>query len=60
MQKLGIGIDLARVTAYCKDRYYWIATKTCVVRAITKEVLAKAGLVSFLDYYNGRHALKLS
>ncbi len=45
LQKLGIGIDLARVTAYCGDRYYWVVTKICVVRAISKEVLAKAGLV---------------
>lgn len=59
LQKLGIGKDLARVTAYCGDRYYWIATKTCVVRAISKPVLAKAGLISCLDYYNERHALKL-
>ena len=60
LQKLGIGKDLARVTAYCGDRYQWVVTKTCVVRAISKEVLAKAGLVSCLDYYNERHALKLS
>ena len=59
LQKLGVNKDLARVTAYCGDRYYWIATKTCVVRAISKDVFAKAGLVSCLDYYNKRHALKL-
>ena len=59
LQKLGVGKDLARLTAYCGDRYYWVTTKTCVVRAISKEVLAKAGLVSCLDYYNERHALKL-
>ena len=59
LQKLGIGKDLARVTAYCGDRYYWVATKTCVSRAISKDILAKAGLISCLDYYNGRHALKL-
>ena len=59
LQKLGIGKDLARLTAYCGDRYYWIATKTCVVRAISKDVLTRAGLISCLDYYNERHALKL-
>jgi len=59
LQKLGIGKDLARLTAYCGDRYYWVATKTCVVRAISKDVLTKVGLVSCLDYYNERHALKL-
>ncbi len=59
LQKLGVGKDLARLTAYCGDRYYWVATKTCVARAISKGVLARAGLISCLDYYNERHALKL-
>ena len=59
LQKLGIGKDLARLTAYCGDRYYWVVTKTCVGRAISKEVLARAGLISCLDYYNERHVLKL-
>lgn len=59
LQKLGVDKDLARLTAYCGDRYYWVATKTCVVRAISKDVFAKAGLISCLDYYNERHALKL-
>ena len=59
LQKLGIGKDLARRTAYCGDRYQWIVTKTCVVRAISKEKLTRAGLVSCYDYYMERHALKL-
>lgn len=59
LQKLGIGRDLARVTAYCGNRYYWVVTKTCVVRAISKEKLAQAGLVSLSDYYAERHMLKL-
>lgn len=59
LQKLGIGKDLARLTAYCGDRYQWIGTKTCVVRAISKEKLSQAGLVSCYDYYIERHALKL-
>ena len=59
LQKLGIGKDLARQTSYWGNRYYWVCTKTCIVRAISKEVLAKAGLISCLDYYNERHALKL-
>lgn len=58
LQKLGIGIDQARLTAYCGDRYCCVAAKTYVVRAISKDVLAEAGLVSRLDYYNERHALK--
>lgn len=59
LQKLGIGKDLARLTAYCGDRYQWIVTKTCVVRAISKEKLSQTGLVSCYDYYMERHALKL-
>lgn len=59
LQKLGIGRDLAKLTSYCGNRYYWVATKTCVSRAISKRVFEKAGLVSCLDYYNERHALKL-
>lgn len=59
LQKLGVGKDLARLTSYVGDRYQWVVTKTCVVRAISKEKLAKAGLVSCLDDYLERHALKL-
>ena len=59
LQKLGVDKDTARLTSYCGDRYYWVVTKTCVVRAISKDVFTKAGLISCLDYYNERHALKL-
>ena len=59
LQKLGIGKDLARLTSYYGNRYQWVVTKTCVVRAISKEKLTQAGLVSCLDYYMERHALKL-
>ena len=59
LQKLGVNKDLARQTSYMGDHYQWIVTKTCVVRAISKEKLTQAGLVSCLDYYNERHALKL-
>ena len=59
LQKLGIGKDLAKLTSYCGNHYQWVVTKTCVVRAISKEKLAQAGLVSCLDYYLERHALKL-
>lgn len=58
LQKLGIGKDLARQTSYMGDHYQWIVTKTCVVRAISKEKLKQAGLVSCYDYYMERHALK--
>lgn len=59
LQKLGIGKDLARQTSYMGDHYQWVVTKTCVVRAISKEKLKQAGLVSCYDYYMERHALKL-
>ena len=57
LQKLGINKDLAKITSYCGDRYYWVATKTVVVRAISKEKLIHAGLVSPLDYYLIQHTL---
>ena len=59
LQKLGVDKDRARLTAYCGDRYQWVVTRTCVSSAISKGILTKAGLVSCLDYYNERHALKL-
>lgn len=59
LQKLGIEKDLARQTAYMRDRYQWIVTKTCVSRAISKEKLTQKGLVSCLDYYTKQHTLNL-
>lgn len=58
LRKLGIDNDLAKLTAYCGDRYEWVVRKTCVARAISKEILARKGLVSCLDYYMIRHSLK--
>ena len=60
LKKLGIDKDLAKTTANMGDHYMWIVTRTCVSRAITKEKLTKKGLVSCLDYYLVRHALKVS
>ena len=54
LQKLGINKDLARLTSYCGDRYYFVATKTCVSRAISKDILIQRGLVSPADYYEHR------
>ena len=51
LQKLEIRKDRARQTSYMGDHYQWVVTKTCVVRAISKEKLAQKGLVSCLDYY---------
>lgn len=60
LQKLGVGKDLARQTSYMGNHYQWIVLRTCVVRAISKKILSRAGLVSCYDYYMERHALKLS
>lgn len=56
--KLVIGNDLSKLTSYCGDRYEWVVRRTCVLRAISKEILTRRGLVSCLDYYLIRHSLK--
>ena len=58
LRKLGINNDLAKLTSYCGNRYEWIVRRTCVARAISKEILTRRGLVSCLDYYMIRHSLK--
>lgn len=51
LTKMGINKDLARLTAYCGDRYYFVATKTCLVKAISKDRLVNTGLVDPYDYH---------
>lgn len=58
LRKLGVDNDLAKLTSHCGDRYEWVVRKTCVARAISKEILTRRGLVSCLDYYMIRHSLK--
>ena len=58
LRKLGVDNDLAKLTSYCGDRYEWVVRRTCVARAISKEILTRRGLVSCLDYYLIRHSLK--
>ena len=58
LRKLGIDNDLAKQTSYRGDRYEWVVRRTCVAWAISKEKLTRRGLVSCLDYYLIRHALK--
>ena len=58
LRKLGVDNDLAKLTSYCGDRYEWVVRRTCVARAISKEILTRRGLVSCLDYYTIRHSLK--
>ncbi len=60
LQKLGVNKDLSRLTSYVGDRYYWVTTKTCVSRAISKEVLKEAGYISLLEYYTERNTLKFN
>jgi len=55
LQKLGVNKDLAKLTSYTGNHYQWIVNQTCVKRAISKQKLAQAGLVSCLDYYQARH-----
>ena len=59
LQKLGINKDEARRTAYWGNRYQYVATRSCLSRALSKNVLTKAGLISCHDYYREHHALKL-
>ena len=58
LRKLGVDNDLAKLTSYCGDHYEWVVRRTCVARAISKEILTRRGLVSCLDYYTIRHSLK--
>jgi len=58
LRKLGVDNDLAKLTFYCGNRYEWVVRKTCVARAISKEILTRRGLISCLDYYTIRHSLK--
>lgn len=57
LQKLGVRKDVARLTSFVGNRYYWVVTKTCVVRAISKKILDKYGLISLVDYYSKQHIL---
>ncbi len=58
LRKLVIDNDLATLSSYSGDRYEWVVRRTCVARAISKEILTRRSLVSCLDYYMIRHTLK--
>ena len=49
--KLGIKEWIAHKVANWGNHYQLVALKSCLARAISKEVLTKRGLVSLLDYY---------
>lgn len=43
LQKPGIGKDLARVTAYCRDRYQWDSNKNMCGKSNLKRKAVTAG-----------------
>ncbi len=49
--KLGVAEWIARKVAYWGNHYQFVATKSVLARAISKEKLTKRGLVSLSDYY---------
>lgn len=58
--KLGVPKWIADKVSGWGDHYQSVAQKSVLKRAISKHVLAKRGLVSCLDYYLERHALKVN
>lgn len=58
--KLGVPKWIADKVSGWGDHYQLVAQRSVLKRAISKPVLAKRGLVSCLDYYLKRHALKVS
>ena len=59
LKKLGVNTWQAHMTSYRKG-YMKVVRMPPVNKAISKERLTKRGLVSPLDYYLARHALKLN
>ena len=53
--KLGVVRWLAHKVANWGDHYQFVATKSVLTRAVSKEILTKRGLVSVSDYYNVVH-----
>lgn len=49
--KLGVPKWLAHKTANWGDHYQFVAQKSVLKRAVTKEILTKRGLISIYDYY---------
>lgn len=53
--KLGVPKWIAHKVANWGDHYQFVATKSVLVRAVSKEKLTKRGLVSIFDYYQKVH-----
>ena len=49
--KLGVPHWLAHKVANWGDHYQFVATKSVLARAVSKEKLTQRGLVSLYDYY---------
>lgn len=49
--KLGVAKWIAHKVANWGDHYQFVATKSVLARAISKEILTKRGLISISDYY---------
>ena len=49
--KLGVPKWIAHKVANWGDHYQFVAQKSILKRAISKEILTKRGLVSIYDYY---------
>ena len=58
--KLGVPKWIADKVSGWGDHYQLVAQKSVLKRAISKPVLINRGLVSCLDYYLERHALKVN
>ena len=58
--KLGVPEWIANKESQWGDHYQFVAQKSVLKSAVSKQILTKRGLVSCLDYYNVRHSLKLS
>lgn len=49
LQKLGIEPYWAKRTSQWGDHYQFVATRSCLKQAVSKEVLAEVGLVNWLE-----------
>ena len=58
LRRLGVELGQARYLAYKGRRYQWVAHCACIKQGLSKQRFTNAGLVSCLDYYNERRALR--
>ena len=58
--KLEVPEWLANKVSLWGNHYQFVAQNSVLKKAVSKQILARRGLVSCLDYYNERHSLKFS